>query len=100
MTRRLYDVDKWVRLVLDEREKVMNAFRLLPYCEKVYPSDANFFLARMKKSEQVYNYLLSQGIVVGNCGTQEMCEGCLRVSVGSTVENSRLLSALRKYNPE
>lgn len=100
MTRRLYDVDKWVRLLLDEREKVMNAFRLLPYCEKVYPSDASFFLARMKKSEQVYNYLLSQGIVVGNCGTQEMCEGCLRVSVGSTVENSRLLSALRKYNPE
>lgn len=99
MTKRLYDVDKWGRLILDEREKVMNAFRLLPYCEKVYPSDANFFLARMKQSEQVYKYLLSQGIVVSNCGTQEMCEGCLRISIGSTVENSRLLSALRKYNP-
>lgn len=100
MTHRLYDVDKWTRQILDEREKVMAAFKLLPVCEKVFPSDANFFLAKVKYLERTYQYLLSQGIAVSNCDPQAMCESCLRITIGLTGENNRLLGALRKYNPE
>ncbi|MGN0222244.1 MAG: histidinol-phosphate transaminase [Prevotella sp.] len=91
-----YEVDKWVKILLQERGKLMEAFQLLPDCEEVYPSDANFFLAKMKDAQATYDYLVDEGIIVRNRTKITLCHNCLRVTIGTRTENSELLSALRK----
>ena len=66
--------------------------------EEVFPSDANFLLARFRPdATAVYDYLLEKGIVVRNRTTQPGCAGCLRLTVGSPAENEALLAALQQY---
>ena len=60
------EVERWVSTLLQERARLMEAFNMLPICEKVYPSDANFFLARMTDAQRIYDYLVSEGIIVRN----------------------------------
>ncbi len=91
------DVEKWVILLLQERTKLMRSFQELPICEKVYPSDANFFLAKMTDAQAIYDYLVNKGIIVRNRTRVTLCHDCLRVTIGTKTENSELLGALRQY---
>lgn len=92
-----YEVDKWVRLLLQERSRMIDAFNLLPICEHVYPTDANFFLARMSDAQAIYDYLVGNGIIVRNRTHVQLCHNCLRITIGSKSENNELLAALRQY---
>lgn len=92
-----FEVEKWVRTIIDERDRMVMAFRLLPICKKVYPTDANFFLAKVSDATKIYNYLIDKGIVVRNRTNVMLCDNCLRITVGSKTENNELLSALRQY---
>ena len=92
-----YDVEKWVSMLLDERTRLINAFRLLPICLKVYPTDANFFLARMTDAQRIYDYLIEKGIIVRNRSRITLCDNCLRVTIGTKTENTQLLAALRQF---
>lgn len=91
------EVEKWVKLLLEERPKLIAAFRELPICQIVYPTDANFFLAKMKDAQSIYNYLVEKGIIVRNRTRVKLCKDCLRVTVGTKKENAELLAALRQY---
>ena len=92
-----YEVEKWVSTILQERSRLMEAFRMLPICKEVYPSDANFFLARMTDAQAIYNYLVDQGIIVRNRSRIQLCQNCLRVTIGTRTENNELVGALRQY---
>ena len=91
------DVEQWVRVLLQERAIVMQAFAMLPICEKVYPTEANFFLAKMNDATRIYNYLVDQGIIVRNRTRVQLCQDCLRITIGTKSENSELIAALRQY---
>ena len=93
-----FDVDAWVQLILRERTQMMDAFRLLPICKEVFPSDANFFLARVTDAQAIYNYLVDRGIIVRNRHRVQLCQNCLRITVGTRNENTELLSALRQFS--
>ena len=92
-----FEVDKWVKLLLEERTRMIEAFRLLPICETVYPTDANFFLAQMTDAVKIYNYLVDKGIIVRNRHRVQLCQNCLRVTIGTKTENGELIAALRQY---
>ncbi len=92
-----FEVDNWVKILLQERDRVMEAFRILPICEKVYPTDANFFLAKMTDATKIYNYLVDRAIIVRNRHRVQLCENCLRITIGTKSENSELIAALRMY---
>lgn len=92
------EVEEWVRLLLLERSNMMKAFTLLPICENVYPSDANFFLAKMTDAQAIYDYLVEKGIIVRNRTRIQLCHDCLRITIGTKSENIELLSALRQYS--
>ncbi len=92
-----YEVDKWIKLLLQERRTLMDNFRLLPICKKVYPTDANFFLAKMTDAQKIYDYLVEQGIIVRNRTRVTLCQDCLRITIGTKSENTELMAALRKY---
>lgn len=88
-------VEKWVSLILSERKHMIQAFRELPSCIEVYPTDANFFLAKMTDAQGIYDYLVEKGIIVRNRTRVTLCKDCLRVTIGTKTENAELLSALR-----
>ena len=92
-----YGVDEWIKLLLRERERMVDAFKLLPICEHVYPSDANFFLARMTDANRIYDYLVDRGIIVRNRSRVQLCHNCLRITIGTRTENGELIAALRQY---
>ncbi len=84
-----------IMLLKESREWLMQAFSVLPCCEKVYPSDANFFLARVTDANAIYQYLVQKGIIVRNRTNVALCNNCLRITVGTKDENEQLLKALR-----
>ena len=92
-----FDVERWVNMILQERVRVMEAFKLLPVCEKVFPTDANFFLARVTNAQRIYDYLVERGIIVRNRTRVQLCNNCLRITIGTRNENNELIGALRQY---
>lgn len=96
--KRLNDVttvEQWVRLILQERGRVMLAISELPLCEKIYPTDSNFFLVKVEDAQSTYDYLVSKGIIVRNRTRVQLCGNCLRITIGTREENNELLGALR-----
>lgn len=88
-------VEQWVNILLQERERTIEAFGELPICEKIYPTDANFFLAKVKDAQKAYDYLVDKGIIVRNRTKVALCNNCLRVTIGTREENNELIGALR-----
>ena len=91
-----FAVDEWVSIIKQERTRVMQAFADLPICKKVYPTEANFFLARVTDAQGIYDYLVDRGIIVRNRTRITLCDDCLRITIGTKSENQELLAALRK----
>jgi histidinol-phosphate aminotransferase len=92
-----YETDKWVKVLIQERGRMIAAFKELPICKLVYPTDANFFLAQMTDAQSIYDYLVNKGIIVRNRNKVKLCLNCLRITIGTKNENNELLSALRQY---
>ena len=70
----------------------------VPVVKKVYPSAANFLLVEVTDANKIYEYLLRNGIVVRNRTTQPGCFNCLRLSIGTSIENKELIQVLEAYS--
>ena len=93
-------IKEWVNTLLEERTRVMEEIVKLPCCVRVFPTDANFFLAKVYEATQIYDYLVSEGIIVRNRTNVALCNDCLRITIGTKEENDALLDALRKVEVE
>jgi len=87
----------WVDEIFAERQQLIAALEKSPLVNKVFPSNANFVLARVEAPDDMYNYLVEKGIIVRNRSKVPLCEGCLRFTVGRPEENQRLMDELGKY---
>lgn len=92
-----YTVENWVKLLIQERERMIEAFIQLPICKKVYPTDANFILVKVVDAQKIYDYLVEKGIIVRNRTRITLCQDCLRITIGTRDENKELLAALRTF---
>lgn len=88
-------LDSHRREILRERESMWHALNELRCVHKIYPTAANFFLVNVADANGIYNYLVERGIVVRNRNRVQLCEGCLRITIGTKDENNELLGALR-----
>lgn len=84
-----------IRKIRQERERLSRELEKIPVIKKVYPSDANFVLVKVGDPGKLYNYLVDSGIVVRN--RHSVIENCIRITVGTRAENSKLLTALNNY---
>ena len=87
-------VNAWIDAAKAERLRLESSFIDLDIVQRVYPSDANFLLVEVDDANAIYQYLVEEKIVVRNRNNVELCEGCLRITVGTPLENDRLLDAL------
>ncbi|MCL1616122.1 histidinol-phosphate transaminase [Bacteroides sp. ET71] len=97
MLHRYYEIERWVTTLKEERDHLEKEFLKLPCVQKVFPSNANFFLVRVTDAVQIYKYLVEEGIIVRNRHTVALCGNCLRITVGTKMENETLIRALKKY---
>ncbi|WP_179338804.1 histidinol-phosphate transaminase [Winogradskyella ludwigii] len=90
------DIKNEVDIILNEREKLAAELKSISLVEIVYPSDANFLLVKVDDANKRYKQLIEKGIVVRNRTTQALCENCLRFTVGTKVENEKLIEVLNQ----
>jgi histidinol-phosphate aminotransferase len=90
-------VNEWIKATVSEREKLAAELSKLPFVLKVYPSDANFILVKTTDAKKIYNYLVFHKIIVRDRSSVTLCEGGLRITVGTSEENAQVLKSLKEY---
>lgn len=83
--------------IIKERERLRSELSKLDFVKKIYPSDANFLLVEVNNPKEVYDYLISKGIIVRNRSNVPGCGKSLRITVGTPTENDKILSTLKLY---
>lgn len=86
-----------VNEILEQRRLMAKALQPLKSVKHVFPSQANFLLVRIKDAPRAYEFLVNDGIVVRDRSRVALCEGCLRITIGTAEENNKLLKVLAAY---
>jgi histidinol-phosphate aminotransferase len=89
-------VEKEVTQILQERDALIEALKSVKFVHEIYPTDANFVLAKVDDANKRYNELLERHVVVRNRSTQPLCENTLRFTVGTPEENKKLIAILKQ----
>jgi len=89
----------WIKHILEERGILTDRLDSLSFVQKVFPSDANFLLVKVDDPAAVYGFLMKKGIVVRDRSTVPLCEGCLRITIGTPEENRALINTLNTFQP-
>lgn len=87
----------FVDALLVERKRLVKALARFDFVVKVFPSDANFVLVKLKDSDGLFIFLKQNGVVVRDRSHEAHCEGCLRITVGTASENETLLKLLADF---
>lgn len=90
-------INEWITAAMLEKERLIKEMGNFTFVETVYPSDANFFLMKVKNGAELYNYLSDREVVVRNRSKDPGCENCLRITIGTPEENEQLLNLLKSY---
>lgn len=85
-----------VKRIISDRVLLANELSKINCIETIYPSDTNFLLVKVDNANKRYQQLLAHGIVVRNRTSQPLCDNCLRFTVGTFMENEKLIKALKK----
>ncbi|MDA9976933.1 histidinol-phosphate transaminase [Polaribacter sp.] len=96
---RLLQSDEVVQEILkikEERAYLVSNLKTINYVKEIYPSACNFVLIKVDNATKRYDQLITKGIVIRNRTTQPLCENCLRLTVGTRLENSRLIQVLKE----
>ncbi len=86
--------NQWVANIVKERAKIETELLRFPFVVKTYPSDANFLLVKMHDAKGIFDYLMEEGVIVRDRSKVTLCEGSLRITIGSEEENNMLLEKL------
>lgn len=90
-------VNSWIKEIIQERDKLVLGLKTLNFVVDIYPSDANFILVKTTDADGIYNFLVKKGIIVRNRTKVELCEGSLRITVGTPEENQKLIETLKSF---
>ena len=91
-------VEKKVKAILKNREKLEKQLAKVECVKEVYPTDANFILVKTTDSDAIYKYLIEKGIVARNRNGITLCDNCLRITVGTAEENKQVIAALKNFS--
>ncbi len=87
---------KEIKVIMEERAMLMSNLKNISFIRKIYPTDTNFILLEVDDANKRYEELLKHGIVVRNRSNQPLCDNCLRITVGTSNENRKLIYALQR----
>jgi histidinol-phosphate aminotransferase len=84
--------------IIKHREELLKVLLAVKFVIEIYPSEANFILIKVDDADKRYKELIANGIVIRNRTTQPLCDNCLRLTIGTAEENSKLMAALLASN--
>src|SRR5476649_1056033 len=90
-------VNAWIKETLVQRDKLVLELKNFDFVLDIYPSDANFILVKTTDPKFIYSYLVEKGIIVRDRSKIDLCEGCLRITVGTPNENKILIGTLTNF---
>jgi len=90
-------INDQIKEIVSERNKLSGELLQFPAIVKVYPSEANFLLVKVKDAAALYNFLVSKKLIVRDRSRVTLCENCLRITIGTKEENKIVLNALKEY---
>ena len=90
-------VNNWIKETVAEREKLKLELNTLESVLTIYPSDANFILVKTIQPKEIYQFMVNRGIIVRDRSKVELCEGCLRITIGTPHENELLIEAFKNF---
>ncbi|WP_214071025.1 histidinol-phosphate transaminase [Mucilaginibacter sp. dw_454] len=90
-------VNGWIKETLAQRDRLVLSLKDLDIVLDIYPSDANFILVKTTDPKGIYNFLVQRGIIVRDRSKIDLCEGSLRITVGTPAENEILIDTLKQY---
>lgn len=90
-------VNDMIKLLVDMRIALAEVISSMPHVIKVFPSDTNFLFVKIPHARKLYEYLLTEGIIVRDRSTLELCEDSLRITVGTEQENTALVDAMYQW---
>jgi histidinol-phosphate aminotransferase len=90
-------VNSMINEIVAMRNALHKVLETYQFVVKIYPSDANFLLIKFNDSQQIFDYLIEKGIVLRNRNKVQLCEDCLRITIGTEIENTMLVDALIEY---
>lgn len=93
-------INEWIKNTSEQKAWLSSQLADFSFVTKVFPSDANFLLVQMKGASDIYQFLCTKGIIVRDRSKVTLCEGCLRITIGTPEENKLLLEALTMYKKE
>lgn len=91
-------IENYIAETLSERERLTREIERFDFIVRIYPSDANFILVKTTDANAIYRYLIKEQIVVRDRSNVELCDGCVRITVGAPEENTRLLNVLNDFH--
>ncbi len=91
------DKNIWVAKLLAQKNLMIEKFKTYSFIQKIYPSDANYLLIKTSAPKDIYNFLVNEGVIVRDRSSVSLCEGCLRVTIGSEEENDVLYKCMNNY---
>jgi len=80
--------------IIAQRTELLKVLNEVSFVEKIYPTEANFILIKVDNANKRYGELIAKGIVIRNRTTQPLCENTLRLTIGTSEENKKLMEAL------
>jgi len=92
--QKMGEVTNEISEIIKERTKLIHHLKEIKFISKIYPTDCNFVLVKVDDATKRYNQLITKGIVIRNRTNQPLCENCLRFTVGTNLENERLIKTL------
>ena len=81
--------------ILSEKEVLTKQLLEVIFIQKIFPTDANFILIKVDDANKRYAQILEKGIVIRNRTNDALCENCLRITIGTTIENKKLIEVLK-----
>jgi len=91
------DKESMVMKILEQREKLREAISSLPFVQKVFHSDANFLLVKMQNARKIYDYLMTNQVIVRDRSKVHLCTDSLRITIGTEEENNQIVTLLKAY---
>ena len=88
-------VNAQIAASISERKRLAQELNAFSWVVEIYPSDANFLLIKVDDAAKRYTELLALHIVTRDRSSQENCENCIRISVGTPQENDKLIAACK-----
>ena len=87
-------INSEIESIIAQRTDLLKVLLNVKFVEKIYPTEANFILIKVDDANKRYDELIAKGIVIRNRTTQPLCENTLRLTIGTEVENKKLIEAL------